>query len=100
MQINGVNFPLDEVGRLSRAAGVANLYLFGSMLTPTFRPDSDINLLAETDPASGAGLFRLGALQMDLSDLLGRTVHLTLLGGVPTEVRPGLLASARMLGAA
>ena len=42
----------------------------------------------------------LGGLQMDLSELLGRTVHLTLLGGIPASERSAVLARARMLDAA
>lgn len=77
-----------------------HLFLFGSILTDRFRPDSDVDILVETDPLQPPGLLALGGLQMDLSDILGRTVHLTLLGGVPVSERPAVLARARMLDAA
>jgi len=100
MQLNGVNFPEAKIADLCRAAGVVRIFVFGSILTDRFRPDSDIDLLAETDPVTPPDLFTLGGLQMDLSDLLGRHVHLTLLGGVPTGEQPAVLARARVLCAA
>lgn len=100
MDLNGVTFPQAEIDRLCRAAGVVRLYVFGSILTDQFGPSSDIDLLVETDPRRPSGLLRLGQLQMDLSELLGRTVHLTMLGGVPGAERSAVLARARRLHAA
>ena len=76
------------------------MYLFGSILTERFGPESDIDILVETDPLHPLGLMTLGGLQMDLSEILGRCVHLTLLGGVPASDQRGILANARMLDAA
>ena len=100
MVINGVTFEINAIERLCRAAGVVRLYVFGSILTDRFGPDSDVDVLVETDPAHPPGLLRLGGLQMDLSDLLGRNVHLTLLSGVPPATRADLLSRARSLDAA
>lgn len=100
LRLHDITFDLTRIGDACRRVGVVRLYVFGSILTDRFRPDSDIDLLAETDPRRPPGLLALGGLQMDLSELLGRTVHLTLLGGVPANERPAVLASARMLDAA
>lgn len=100
LSLHGINFDAALIGEACRRAGAARLYVFGSILTDRFREDSDIDLLVETDPARPVGLLALGGLQMDLSEILGRTVHLTLLGGVPAGERPGVLARARMLDAA
>jgi predicted nucleotidyltransferase len=100
MRTNGIEIDTARIGELCRDAGVVRAWLFGSVLTDSFRADSDIDVLVETDPRNPVGLFRLGGLQMDLSDALGRTVHLTLLGGVPVGERPGVLAKARLLDAA
>lgn len=97
---HGVNFDLPRIAAACRAVGVARLFLFGSILSDRFRADSDIDMLVETDPVHPPGLLALGGLQMDLSELLGRTVHVTLLGGVPADERAALLARARMLEAA
>lgn len=100
MQLNGINFDPDRIATLCSGAGVMRLFVFGSILTDRFGPESDIDLLVETDPLHPPGLLALGGLQMDLSELLGRTVHLTLLGGVPANERPAVLARARVLDAA
>lgn len=97
---HGIDFDAARIGELCRRAGVVRAYIFGSILTNRFGPHSDIDLLIETDPSHPAGLLTLGGLQMDLSELLGRTVHLTLLGGVPGPDRTRLLAQARALDAA
>lgn len=98
--LHGIAFDLSRIADACRRAGVVRLYVFGSILTDRFGADSDIDFLIETDPQRPVGLFALGGLQMDLSELLGRSVHLTLLGGVPASDRAGVLAKARMLDAA
>ncbi len=100
LRLHGITFDLARIGAACRRVGVVRVFLFGSILTDRFREDSDIDLLIETDPLHPPGLLALGGLQMDLSELLGRTVHLTLLGGVPASERPAVLARARMLDAA
>jgi uncharacterized protein len=100
LRLQGITFDRARIGAACREAGVVRLFLFGSILTDRFGPDSDIDILVETDPLHPSGLLALGGLQMDLSDLLGRTVHLTLLGGVPASERPAVLARARRLDAA
>ena len=55
---------------------VRTLRLFGSVLRPDFRPDSDVDILIEFQPGVDPDLFELGGMQQDLSDLLGREVDL------------------------
>lgn len=100
MDQHGIEFDVAKITRLCRDAGVLRAWLFGSIVEGRFRPDSDIDLLVETDPAHRPGLMTLGGLQMDLTDLFGRRVHITLLGGVPEPQRDALLARARPLNAA
>ncbi|MFZ4576723.1 MAG: nucleotidyltransferase family protein [Phycisphaerales bacterium] len=98
--LHGISFDPSRITALCRQAGVVRAFLFGSILTGRFGADSDIDILIETDPRNPVGLLALGGLQMDLTELLGREVHLTLLGGVPVHERPRLLATARALDAA
>ncbi|CAN5729716.1 hypothetical protein BH11PLA1_BH11PLA1_05870 [soil metagenome] len=100
LDLHGITFDLPRIADACRRAGVVRLYVFGSILTDRFRDDSDIDLLIESDPRRPVGLIALGGLQMDLAELLGRAVHLTMLGGVPAGGRAGVLAKARMLDAA
>ncbi|MCC6428999.1 MAG: nucleotidyltransferase domain-containing protein [Phycisphaerales bacterium] len=100
MRLNGIDFDLVRIGMLCKAAGVTRAWLFGSILTDQFSLQSDIDLMVETDTKHPPGVLKLGGLQMDLTELLGRHVHLTLLGGVPVQHRAGILAKAQMLSAA
>ena len=100
MVLHGIHLDAARIALLCRRAGVRRAFVFGSILSDRFADRSDIDLLIEIDPHNPPGLLTLGGLQADLSDLLGRPVHLTLLGGVPPEERPALLAKARSLDAA
>lgn len=100
LEINGVSFDLDAIAAMCRSAGVVRAYLFGSILTDRFTPESDVDILVETDADHPPGVLALGGLQMDLSELVGRTVHLSMLSGVPVQDRRRLLSGARVLDAA
>ena len=58
-----------------RAAGIRTLSLFGSVARGEARPDSDIDLAAEFDPAANMDLFRMIELELELGELLGRRVE-------------------------
>lgn len=64
------------IEELCRRHGIKRLSLFGSVLTPDFRPDSDIDVLVEFQPGHRIGLFGMAALQRELSELTGRKVDL------------------------
>ena len=50
--------------------------LFGSVLRPDFRADSDIDVLVEFEPQQRVGLIRLARMERDLSTVLGRKADL------------------------
>lgn len=56
---------------------IRKLSLFGSVLRDDFRPDSDIDVLVEFDENYRIGLMGFAALQLELSELLQREVHLS-----------------------
>lgn len=59
-----------------RPRGLAGLWVFGSVARGEARPDSDIDLIAEFDPAARVSLTSLASLRADLADLLGTPVDL------------------------
>lgn len=59
-----------------RQAGIRQLSLFGSMARGAATPESDIDLVAELDPAAHVGLFSLVALERRLEMILRRRVDL------------------------
>ena len=56
---------------LCRRHRIRRLSLFGSVLKGTDRPDSDIDLLVESEPGAAPGLLRLAAIEAELWDLVG-----------------------------
>ena len=59
-----------------RAAGITRLSLFGSVARGDADPDSDIDLVAEFDPAARMDLFQLTALERRIAEILHRRVDL------------------------
>ena len=62
--------------RQTCARGVTRLRLFGSVARAAAGPDSDVDLIAEIDHASGFSLLDLVGLQHDLEDQIGRKVEI------------------------
>ena len=69
-----------------------NLRVFGSVTRGTAKPSSDVDLLVDTLP--GATLFDLGALQVELEELLGTRVDLLTPGDLPISFRDTVLSEA------
>ena len=69
---------LDKIIALCKKYKVKNMYVFGSILTPRFNNDSDIDLsvimLPESDPLIAGENFL--NLYLDLNELLARRVDL------------------------
>lgn len=99
MILHGIHFDQASLAAAAARAGVSRLYLFGSILTDRFSSSSDVDILVDIGPRP-VGLLAMGELQMELSELLGRDVHLTLLSSVPSPDRPVLIQNARTLHAA
>jgi uncharacterized protein len=76
MVLNGVTFPEEELNKLCRLRGVRRLSLFGSILRKDFRAESDIDMLVEFEKGRTPGFFGFAGLQMELSQVMGRRVHL------------------------
>ena len=70
--------PLDPeiLAEVCRRHHIRKLSLFGSMLRGTARPDSDIDLLVEFEPAANPSLLTMAAIEIELNDLLDQKVDL------------------------
>jgi predicted nucleotidyltransferase len=65
-------FPDDAaLDALCRRHAIRRLALFGSVLKGTARPDSDVDLLVEFDPAARPSLLTMARIELELSPLLG-----------------------------
>ena len=76
--------PSDKIEAFCLRHHIRKLSLFGSILTPHFRPDSDIDVLIEFEPAQVPGFFGLVGMEQELSAMLDRKVDLR----TPQELSP------------
>lgn len=89
-----IELPREQIEAFCVRHHIRKLSLFGSVLTPRFRPTSDIDVLVEFEPSRGPGYFGLSGMELELSDLLGRKVDLRTPGEISRYFRDKVLASA------
>lgn len=68
-------FPKERIAEFCRKHHIKKLSIFGSVLRPDFREDSDIDVLVEFDPDHIPGL-AFFSMQDELSEIVGRKVDL------------------------
>jgi len=66
----------EKIAEFCRRHHVKKLALFGSVLRDDFRPESDVDVLVEFDSGATAGFLRLAAMELELSQIMGRHVDL------------------------
>lgn len=92
-----LSLPLEEIARFCERHHIRRLSLFGSVLRDDFRPDSDIDVLVEFETGRVPGLIRMGGLQIELAELLGRTVDLRTPADLSRYFRQQVIDSAELL---
>ena len=76
---------------------IRRLSLFGSQLTGTARPDSDIDLLVEFEPEHIPGLLDIAGMELELSHILGgRKVDLRTAGDLSRYFRDEVIRTAKV----
>ncbi|MCC7059001.1 MAG: nucleotidyltransferase family protein [Burkholderiaceae bacterium] len=93
---------IDEavLARFCEKHHIRRLSLFGSQLKGTARPDSDIDLLVEFEPAHTPTLFTMAGMEIELTELLGRKVDLRTAGDLSRYFRDEVVRMARVQYAA
>ena len=71
-----VHLDRSVLARFCQSHHIRRLALFGSQLKGTAGPESDVDLLVEFDPAHMPGLLAVAAMELELSDIVGRKVEL------------------------
>ena len=89
-----IEIPREELADFCRCHHVRRLSFFGSILTPNFRPDSDIDILVEFTEGVPVGLFARGLMQQDLTELFGREVDLKTPGDLSRFFRESVVREA------
>lgn len=82
----------EEILRLARKRHTSNVRVFGSVARGSAGPESDIDILVDTD--LGCSLFDLGGLLQDLRDLFGARVDLVVAGDLKPRARNAVLQDA------
>jgi uncharacterized protein len=89
-----IDIPPAELRQFCRRHHIRRLALFGSVLGPAFRTDSDVDVLVQFSPGRTPGLAFID-MQDELSGLLGgRAVDLVTEKFLNPRIRPSVLQSA------
>lgn len=84
----------DQLPELHHRYGLRSIEVFGSYVRGEQRPDSDLDLLVEFDPARKISLYDLVAMEQHLSDHLGIRVDLVEKRGIKPALRARIIAEA------
>ena len=77
-----------------RAQGVAHVALFGSVARGDDRPDSDIDILVDLDPAIVVTIFDYAGVKDFIADMFDRPVDVVSRESLKPRVRPKAIADA------
>ena len=86
----------DVLARFCTQHQIRRLSLFGSMLTGSERPGSDIDLLVEFESVREPGLLGMGQLETELGSLMGRRVDLRTAQDLSRYFRDEVLRTAEV----
>jgi len=89
-----LNIPSEKIAEFCKKNHIRKLSLFGSALREDFRFDSDVDVLVEFEPGTTVGMIRLGGLEIELGEILGRKVDLNTPGFLSKYYRDKVLAEA------
>ena len=75
---------------------IRKLSFFGSVLGSDFGAESDVDVLVEFEPATTVGLVRLGAMELELSALVGRRADMRTAADLSPYFRQQVLSCAQV----
>lgn len=94
-QTTNVAIPYEQLRVVCERYHVRKLALFGSVLRPDFRVESDIDVLVEYEPGTPVSLFDMVDLQLELEALFGRKIDLGTPSSLSKYIRKIVLGSAQ-----
>ena len=100
MVIDGINFDELPLADFCRRHEIHRMWLFGSIPRPSFRDDSDVDVLVRFRPNCRVSLIGLAGMSIELQEIVGREVDLRTPEDLSQYFREDVLNSARPLYAA
>jgi hypothetical protein len=91
-----IAIPQPQIAAFCQRHHIRRLALFGSVLRPDFRPESDVDVLVEFQPDARVG-WEIVTMADELSALLGRPVDLRTPQELSRHFRKAVLAEAQVL---
>jgi predicted nucleotidyltransferase len=86
--------PSELIAEFCRRNHIRKLSFFGSVLTPRFGPDSDVDVLVEFEARAPVSYFDLVRMEMELSEVIGPKVDLRTPQELSRYFRDNVVASA------
>jgi hypothetical protein len=103
MTAHGIELDTSEIRAFCERWKIRELCVFGSILQEDFRPDSDVDFLADFDPEAGWDLFDHMDMEDQLAAIIGRKVDLVsrsaILHSGNRYLQEEILSSAETIGA-
>jgi len=96
----GIEVDHTSLAHFCRRNGIRRLAFFGSVLRKDFGPDSDVDVLVEFAPGVKIGLLGMAALELALSETIGRKVDMRTPAELSRYFRDEVVASAEVQFAA
>ena len=90
----GISFSRTWIESFCARNHIRKLSLFGSILTPRFSSESDVDLLVEFEAGESPSYFDLAGMEQELSKQLGRRVDLRTPNELSRYFREQVLATA------
>jgi predicted nucleotidyltransferase len=96
-----IEIPQASIDAFCKRHGVKRLSFFGSVLRDDFDPEkSDVDVLVEFDPGKRVGYLGLGAMEVELSKMIGMRVDLRTPSEFSRYFRDEVVATAEVRYAA
>ena len=84
----------EQIAGFCRKHRLRKLSLFGSVLREDFGPESDVDVLIEFEEGAPMSLLRIAAMEIELTEMIGRQVDLRLPEELSRYFRDEVLAEA------
>lgn len=97
MRICPIQIPQERLKSFCERNRIRRLALFGSVLRDDFTDASDVDVLVEFAPEAHVGLIRLGGIEAELSELMGRHVDLNMADSLSKYFRDEVLSESEVI---